>query len=141
MNKLSLWIYDLWNLSKLQKWYWKLQHRFNPKYQYNKITNLELEIGYHDPNIRLTQAIFILFCEWVETGKEQENIISHPWFDEVDEIYNYWKVERIRLQNTLDNYVDINDYEYYFKLEKDMDEKDKHYMKLIIDHIEMLWYP
>ena len=63
------WLFE-YRFSLVNKLWWKLQHRFNPKHQYNKINNLNLKAGYYDPDIRIKQAMFELFCEWKESVEE-----------------------------------------------------------------------
>ncbi len=146
------------------KGYWKLQHRFNSKHQYYKINDIGLTAGYYDPDIRITQAVFTLFCEWKDSVEETVDWghRSTEWFY-LCEAYDYWKVERPLLVAEGEAYWEgCSNYDFPLVGKRDtleainwkvqagkgstIDEvviptQDEYYLKIIISHLSLLWYP
>lgn len=112
-DKIDMWIYEKIRNTKIYRFWWNLQHRFNPNHRYN-VLHTGLPAGYYDLDMRILYAVMNNFKEFYEGNEHsffQRNIDwnTHPeivnatdehsklWFDhhrpmklEMDIIYDWW---------------------------------------------------
>lgn len=118
---------------KLERAYWWLQHRFNPRHRYNLIKT-GLRAGYWDPRERITWAVFELITEFVDEVKDvidwshaQEH--QRAW-DAFTAAAEWWKANKA-------------DYFEFVSLENDdrRDEEARKHLIAVVSNIGFLWYP
>jgi hypothetical protein len=122
---------------------WWILHRIWPSNKYH-IVNTGLPPGYYDADTRLLHSCFSILCDYYE--REAPSIdwpgsYQSDTYDIITEIYNYWKVERPKLEERPIREVDKYD-EYCKELcrrEKELYETDQKYLHKIIDIMYCLW--
>lgn len=112
-------------LRVFREYYWKLNHRYNPKHQYH-IIKLDVEPGYMDPDIRIELAIFKEVSDFYVGTKELINWDDKPHVLEIlERAHNFY-------QKNKDSYDNLKDEKEKIKTEL---------LKQIIDIRHHLWYP
>jgi len=61
--------------SKIKDAYWWIQHRFNPKHQYNVIRLKRLKRGYYDPDTQLFYAMFEVFEDFMKIQLKDPHVV------------------------------------------------------------------
>lgn len=78
---------------RINNWYWSLQHRFNPRHQYN-IIRTSLKPGYYDPDTLILYACMDnlkRFFEYKVPLIEWQSDEGHKKaYDTMKEIYDWW---------------------------------------------------
>jgi len=121
---------------------WWFLHRFHPNHQYH-IIRTGLKPGYHDPDKRITSAIFGITKEFFEQMGES--------LSSKEDIHR----ELIPLRETYEVFKDATEFwdshHKFFLGEEDeelggedleqMEEKALLHMQAIIQHLGHMWYP
>lgn len=149
-------------------YYW-IQHRINPKHKYNTIY-LKLKPGYYDPDVRIRHALFEELVRFLDNAQiDWKATPKHlAVYNSLKEAYDWWIVGRPEMVEAEEkslmvwydySYGDtdtitamINDLgskaeeskrllEEHTKIESEIARLDKHYLKIIIDNMDCMWYP
>jgi hypothetical protein len=118
--------------SKLNDFYWYLQHRFNPRHQYHKI-NTGFKPGYYDPSISVPAALFETTSHFIEKSGicwdyDPGHIAAGKAFKDARD---WW---RNGGREKLFDYPDAEDEERFRK------ERDGHLLN-ILTYIDYMWWP
>jgi len=111
-------------LWRLKRRCWWVRHRIDPRHRYH-VVSTGLPPGYHDPDVRLTAAIFNETARYVERTK---GVIDWSLHDEAwmafSEAAAWWDVHRD---------VCGPDDEHW--------EEAKRHLHAVIEHLPCMWYP
>lgn len=137
--------------------YWKLQHRYNPKHQYHKL-DTGLKAGYHDPSEQIKSAIFHqvnLYIKnnhfvWDEDYKSCDDMIAFHVVDEWAKIYRPRLEQRVRdlymIRTQVVDYFECGSFtpNDTYKLTQYLEAKimriDKKMMMKVICRLDKMWY-
>jgi len=138
--------------------YWKLQHTYNPKYQYNRLET-GLEAGYYDPDIQIRAAIFHTTVEYCKRNHFvwDDNYERCKARIDLQNVSDWATIIRPRLEDLMDSnpyYIDnVRDYfdcgifspddrnnKQSAYIEAKIKRIDNKMMKIVIDNLEAMWY-
>ena len=139
-------------VGKIERFGWNLIHRFHPKHRYY-VVKTGLAPGYYDPDIRMLNACFTIFCEWYEY-----NFVENDFFASDDDrsielarectqLYYYWTTTRVLQEEEVNNFYDSSsrdymkaDYKSVLDLEDEHAEMEDQMMIKLMKIRRSLWY-